>query len=133
MKKHHPNCDYFIENVVFNDMHEWTEVNDTFGEPTVLNSKSLEELIPFGTFGWKPKTKEERTSLGWRGKPVMFLGWDSIYKRGGVWVMSLDSLRVQRAKMKNRNFVFGCYWKDFVDEETIRDRHRRAIEKSRSM
>ena len=39
VKKHNPDCDYFIENVVFNDMPEWQEVNDTFGEPTVLNSK----------------------------------------------------------------------------------------------
>ena len=91
---------------------------------------SLKELIPFGTFGWKPKTKEERTSLGWRAKPVIFLGWDSIYKRGGVQVMSVETLIVQKAKMKNRNFIFGYYWKDFIDEETIRDRHRRAIESS---
>ena len=26
---------------------------------------SLKELIPFVTFGWKPKTKEERTTLSW--------------------------------------------------------------------
>ena len=91
---------------------------------------SLKEMIPFGTFGWKPKTKQERTSLGWRAKPVIFLGWDSIYKRGGVQVMSVETLIVQKAKMKNRNFIFGYYWKDFIDEETTRDRHRRAIESS---
>ena len=91
---------------------------------------SLKELIPFGTFGWKPKTKEERTALSWRAKPVVFLGWESIYKRSGVWVMSLDSLVIQKAKMKQRNFRFGFYWKDFVYEETQKDKHRRAIENS---
>ena len=91
---------------------------------------SLKELSPFGTFGWKPKTKEERTTLGWRAKPVVFLGWDSIYKRSGLWVMSLDSLVIRKAKMKQKNFRFGFYWKDFVDEETQKDKHSRAIENS---
>ena len=91
---------------------------------------SLKELIPFCTFGWKPKAKEERTALSWRAKSVVFLGWDSIYKRSGVWVMLLDSLVIQKAKMKQKNFRFGFYWKDFVDEETWKDTHRRAIENS---
>ena len=41
MKKHNPECDYFIENVIFDDMQEWQVVNETFGEPTVLNSKHV--------------------------------------------------------------------------------------------
>ena len=32
--------------------------------------------------------------------------------------------------MKNRNFIFGYYWKDFIGEEIIRDRYRRAINSS---
>ena len=44
--------------------------------------------------------------------------------------MSVETLIVQKAKMKNRNFIFGYYWKDFIDDETVRDRHRRAIESS---
>ena len=44
--------------------------------------------------------------------------------------MSVETLKVQKAKMKNRNFIFGYYWKDFIDDETVRDRHRRAIESS---
>ena len=39
VKKHNPNCDYFIENVVFDDMKEWIYICDAFGEPTVVNSK----------------------------------------------------------------------------------------------
>ena len=46
--------------------------------------------------------------------------------------MSLDSLVIQKAKMKQKNFRFGFYWKDFVDEETQKDKHRRAIENSTS-
>ena len=30
----------------------------------------------------------------------------------------------------SRRPLFGFYWKDFVDEETQKDRHRRAIENS---
>ena len=41
VKKHNPECDYFIENVIFDDMQEWQVVNETFGEPTVLNSKHV--------------------------------------------------------------------------------------------
>ena len=91
---------------------------------------SLEELIPLGTFGWKPKPKKQRTALGWRGTPVMFLAWDSIYKRSGKRVLSLDSLVEQSAKMKPRNFILGCSWKDFIEEESQRDKHRRSIEDS---
>ena len=91
---------------------------------------SLEELIPLGTFGWKAKPKKQRTALGWRGTPVMFLAWDSIYKRSGKRVLSLDSLVEQSAKMKPRNFILGCSWKDFVEEEAQRDKHRRGIEES---
>ena len=40
--------------------------------------------------------------------------------------MSLDSLVIQKAKMKQKNFRFGFYWKDFVDEETQKDKPRRA-------
>ena len=47
----------------------------------------------------------------------MFVGWDSIYRRSGKIVMSLDSLIVQRAKMRRRHFVLGCTWKDFLEEE----------------
>ena len=42
--------------------------------------------------------------------------------------MSLDSLVIQKAKMKQKNFGFDFYWKDRVDEETQKDRHRRVIE-----
>jgi hypothetical protein len=35
-----PECKYFIENVVFNDMaNDWKEVCDNFGEPTVVDAK----------------------------------------------------------------------------------------------
>ena len=44
--------------------------------------------------------------------------------------MSLDSLVIQNAEMKQKNFRFGFYWKDFADEETQKDKHRRAIENS---
>ena len=57
---------------------------------------AMKEFKLIGTFGWKPKTAKPRTSLGWRAKPAVFLGWDSIYKRGGVSVMSLDILRVKK-------------------------------------
>ena len=39
VKKHNPDCDYFIENVAFDDMKEWEYICDAFGEPTVVNSK----------------------------------------------------------------------------------------------
>ena len=44
--------------------------------------------------------------------------------------MAVDKLTIQKAKMKNRNFIFGYYWKGFIDDEMVRDRHRRAKKKS---
>ena len=41
VKTHNPKCDYFIENVAFDDTPERKEVNETFGEPTVPSSKFL--------------------------------------------------------------------------------------------
>ena len=34
----------------------------------------MKGLIPYGTFDWKSKTKEERTSVDWRANAVVFLG-----------------------------------------------------------
>ena len=40
IKELNPDCNYFIENVVFNDMaKDWEEVNNSFGEPTVVDAK----------------------------------------------------------------------------------------------
>ena len=39
VKKHNPDCAYFIENVVFDGMQEWEYIYDAFGEPAVVNSK----------------------------------------------------------------------------------------------
>ena len=39
VKQHNSDCDYFIENVVFDDMKEWEYIYDAFGEPIVVNSK----------------------------------------------------------------------------------------------
>jgi len=39
VKKHHPNCSYLIENVVFNDMDsDWREVCEALGEPLIIDS-----------------------------------------------------------------------------------------------
>ena len=90
----------------------------------------MKEMIPFCTLGWKPKLKEERSALRWRGTPVVFLAWDSLYRRKGKIVLSLNSLRVQRAKMQQKHFVFGKSWLDFVEEEKTKRLHKEAIQKS---
>jgi hypothetical protein len=77
----------------------------------------IKEFIPFCTLGWKPKLKQDRSALRWRGTPVVFLAWDSLYRRKGKIVLSLNSLKVQRAKMQQKHFVFGKSWLDFVEEE----------------
>ena len=39
VKKHHPDCAYLFENVVFNDMDaDWREVCEALGEPLILDS-----------------------------------------------------------------------------------------------
>ena len=90
----------------------------------------MKEMIPFCTLGWKPKLKEDRSALRWRGTPVVFLAWDSLYRRKGKIVLSLNSLRVQRAKMQQKHFVFGKSWLNFVEEEKIKRLHKEAILKS---
>ena len=59
----------------------------------------MKEMISFCTLGWKPKLKGDRSALGWRGTPVVFLAWDSLYRRKEKIVLSLSNLRVQCAKM----------------------------------
>ena len=90
----------------------------------------IKELIPFCTIGWKPKLKQERSALRWRGTPIVFLAWDSLYRRKGKIVLSLNSLIVQRAKMQQKHFVFGKAWKDFVAEEKIKRTLKDAIQKT---
>ena len=90
----------------------------------------MEEMIPFCTLGWKPKLKEERSTLRRRGTPVVFLAWDSLYRRKGKIVLSLNSLRVQRAKMQQKHFVFGKSWLNFVEEEKIKRLRKEAFQKS---
>jgi hypothetical protein len=90
----------------------------------------MNAMIPFCTLGWKPKLKEERSALRWRGTPVVFLAWDSLYRRKGKIVLSLNSLRVQRAKMQQNHFVFGKSWLNFVEEEKMKRLHKEAIQKS---
>ena len=60
----------------------------------------------------------------------MFFAWDSLYRRKGKIVLSLNSLRVQRAKMQQKHFAFGQPWLDFVEEEKIKRLHKKAIQKS---
>ena len=90
----------------------------------------MKEMIPFCTLGWKPKLKEDRSALRWRGTPVVFLAWDSLYRRKGKIVLSLNSLRVQRAKMQQKHFVLGKSWLNFGEEEKIKRLHKEAILKS---
>ena len=61
---------------------------------------------------------------------MVFLAWDSLYRRKGKIVLSLNSLRVQRAKMQQKHFVFGKSWLDFVEEEKIKRLHKEASQKS---
>ena len=88
------------------------------------------EFVPFCTLGWKPKLKHDRSALRRRGTPVVFLAWDSLYRRKGKIVLSLNSLRVQRANMQQKHFVFGKSWLDFVEEEKIKRPHKKSIPKS---
>ena len=74
--------------------------------------------------------KPDRSALKWRGTPVVFLAWDSLYRRKGKIVLSLNSLKVQRAKMQQKHFVFGKSWLNFVEEEKIKRLHKKAIQKS---
>ena len=90
----------------------------------------IKEFIPFCTLGWKPRLKQDRKALRWRGTPVVFLAWDSLYRRKGKIVLSLKSLIVQRAKMEPRHFVFGKSWKNFVADEELADFHREAIKRN---
>jgi site-specific DNA-cytosine methylase len=41
VKKYNPDCDHFIENVVFKDTEDWKTVCKVFGKPIILNSKEV--------------------------------------------------------------------------------------------
>ena len=57
----------------------------------------MKESILFCTLEWKPKLKQDKSALGWRRISVVFLDWDSLCRRKDTIVLSLNSLRVQRA------------------------------------
>lgn len=59
----------------------------------------------------------------------MFLAWGSLYGGNGEIVLSVSSLRIQRAKIQQTYFVFEKSWLDFVEEKKIQRLHKKAIRK----
>ena len=57
-------------NMMPSRSHERNISSYTFVTGKIPHTK---EFIPFCTLGWKPKLKQDRSALRWRGTPVVFL------------------------------------------------------------